>query len=377
MYKEKIKHKISLKKRLNFKSDFWDVLNYPFTRFLISIVLVCYCFVFIKAFINHQFHIPLTIISLLCGVFYQSYQIIRNKEKILIYSILSLFLSALSFISIQSNSSNPLIIWVYFYLGAYLIVFSLEHHQSLTTPFGEGISFLFAFGICYWFFEKQMLGVDTVLSTFITIILLIFLLYSILHAFFEIKHHHLSRFLLSFFTCCSILILSIDQIIELYSQGDITSEHRWVERLILLFRYFLLGLSSLYVFQNLMLLLSYLPNKYTRSYFSDVKQNTLIHIKRFSEDQISKTEACFALIFTVSVYSLNYIYQIIPINMSIWLSILLVPLVIQSFFHHKIDHSLTAAKLHASSSHKQISINSRIKNRKKRKRRKKSKSNKK
>lgn len=81
-----------------------------------------------------------------------------------------------------------------------------------------------------------------------------------------------------------------------------------------------------------MLLLSYFPNKYTRSYFSDVKQNTLIHIKRFSEDQISKTEAWFALIFTVSVYSLNYIYQIIPINMSIWLSILLVPLVIQSFF---------------------------------------------
>ena len=81
MHKEKIKHKISLKIRLNFKSDFWDVLNYPFTRFLIGIVLICYCFVFIKAFINHQFHIPLTIISLLCGVFYQSYQIIRNKEK--------------------------------------------------------------------------------------------------------------------------------------------------------------------------------------------------------------------------------------------------------------------------------------------------------
>lgn len=154
-------------------------MNYPFTRFLISIVLICYCFVFIKDFINHQFNIPLTIISLLCGVFYQSYQIIKNKEKILIYSILSLFLSALSFISIQSSSSNPLIIWVYFYLSAYLMIFSVEHHQSLTTPFGEGLSFLFALGICYWFFANQMLGVDTVLSTFITIILLIFLLYSV------------------------------------------------------------------------------------------------------------------------------------------------------------------------------------------------------
>lgn len=319
-----------------FSSSFWSTFQNPFIIVLTAITFLFYCSIFYLAFQEEKSLIPLTMATLILGLIYQSYKITQSTEKILIYLVISSFLSLLAFGQGENETvyvlSVHLEIWIYYFLAIFLIIMSVQHDKKITTPFGEGLSLLFCLAFLYWLFENYLFDFSFILTQVLSMTVLSVTAFSVIHALFKIKHNSVSRFILSISTCIAIVVLSLDNLFQLIDQGEPSFNKSLFENLILLTQYFLLGISALFLFQNIMLLLQYMPSKYTRSYFSDIKENTQSHIERFSKDQISWMEASLCLFISTFAYTLNYYFQIIPPNMCIWLVIFLCPLLIQYLF---------------------------------------------
>lgn len=326
------------KNKTSLNSSFGSNLRHPFVILLIAITIPFYFYLFYVAFQSEKNLIPLTMIALVFGLMYQSFKITKSIEKIIIYLMISAFLSLLAFTQGDNESIyvfvDHLEFWVYCYLFIFLLIMSIQHDKQMTLPFGEGLSLLFCLAFLYWLFENHLIDFSFILTQVLSVIAILVTTFSVLHALFKIQHNQISRFILSISTCIAIVVLSLNNLFQLMDQGDLGLNKTWTENFILLIQYFLLGVSALFLFQNVMLLLQYLPNRYTRSYFSDIKQNTQTHIKRFSEDQISWVEAIFCLCISIFAYTLNYYFRIIPPNMCIWLVIFLCPLLIQYLFAH-------------------------------------------
>ena len=323
-------------KNSKFNSFFGTLFHNPFIIFLTAIVLTLYFYICYVAFQEEKSLIPLTMVTLILGLIYQSYKITQSFKKILIYLTISSFVSLLAFGQGENEThyvfAEHIEIWIYFFLTIYLIIMSVEHDKKITTPFGEGLSLLFCLAFLYWLFENYLFDFSFILTQVLSMAVLLITAFSVIHALFKIKHNAFSRFILSISTCIAVVVLSLDNLFQLMDQGEPSFTKTIAENIILLIQYFLLGISALFLFQNIMLLLQYLPSKYTRSYFSDIKENTQAHIERFSKDQISWIEASLCLFISTFAYTLNYYFQIIPPNMCIWLVIFLCPLLIQYLF---------------------------------------------
>lgn len=329
------------KKKSQLNSPLESISQNKLITFSILIVIIFYFYLFYIAFESEQSLVPLTMIALVLGLIYQSFKITKSTKRIIIYLVISAFFSLFAFFPNENETTyiftDHLASWVYCFLIGFLLIMSVEHEKQITMPFGEGLSLLFCLAFSYWLFEKYLLNFEFILTQVLSVIVLLVTAFSILHALFKIKHNQFSRFILSISTCVAIVVLSLDNLFQLMHQGDLSLNKTWTANFILLIQYFLLGISALFLFQNMMLLLQYLPNKYTHSYFSDIKENTQTHIKRFSEDQISWIEGVLCLGISVFVYTLNYYLRIIPPNMCIWLVIFLCPLLIQYLFAQPIQ----------------------------------------
>jgi len=121
---------------------------------------------------------------------------------------------------------------------------------------------------------------------------------------------------------------AIDNIIRVFSNPNIENSKYLSDGLYIGLQYFLLGVSAVYIMQNYMLLVVFLPNK-NGNYRHDLSEAKKDHIDRYSDQQVYIGQSIFCILFVGTVYWLNYKYQVLPRHTMIWLVFLTFPLILQ------------------------------------------------
>lgn len=307
-------------------SSYW-ILGLLSIPFIFSIYLIYY------AFSSDQQFVPFSMVALIGGLIYESYRITQSYEKILIYSVISYVISLFAFAPHKNETIYSLEVhfhtWIYLYLIIYLLIFVVEQRKKTTASIGEGISFLFYLAFVYWLYEHHLLNVDHIFTQILSALIVGYSIFALFHAFSQIPHRAMSRLLLSIATSIVIFILCISNIRQLYDQGDLSLDRSASENIILSIQYFFLGTSAIYIFQNMMLLLAFMPSKYSRIYIKDFKEAAQNHIDRFSDAHISFVQASLCFVISTMAYTFNAYFQLLNPNSMIWLVILICPIILQ------------------------------------------------
>lgn len=126
-----------------------------------------------------------------------------------------------------------------------------------------------------------------------------------------------------------MFILAIDNVFNVFHNPEIETTRYLSQGIIIILQYFLLGISSMYIFQNILMLISYLPSKGSKSYYADIKEANAMHLSRYSERQVNAIHSIISIIIITPIYFLNYKYHFLPRNVLIWLVFLLFPIFIR------------------------------------------------
>lgn len=232
---------------LTFQSPFWSMFRYKFIIGLCILVFAFYLYIFVVLFQSDQRLIPFTMIALIVGMIYQSYQITKNLEKILIYSVITAFGSLLAFGQSKSEMiyhfEDHVRFWIYAFIFIYLFIMWVEHHKQMRTCLDEGSSLLLSMGLVYWIYSKDLFHFTNLWEITLNAFVLSFTLFSLIHAFFNFKYSALNRFILSFGSCLIIILLALDNLFNLTKMGDLNLAKTWQPNLFLILQYFLLGVS--------------------------------------------------------------------------------------------------------------------------------------
>ncbi len=77
--------------------------------------------------------------------------------------------------------------------------------------------------------------------------------------------------------------------------------------------------------------LLFLPGKKTffnEQYFRDIKDLKSKHVRRYSEEQVSRLYALYCVLFAGTVFVLNYRFQVFPRHLAIWMVFGVFPLLL-------------------------------------------------
>ena len=120
---------------------------------------------------------------------------------------------------------------------------------------------------------------------------------------------------------------AIDNIFRMASNKNSSFTTILSEQLFSNIQFFLLGVSTIYIVQNFLLLYFFLPNKHG-NYKEDLKRNIENHIERFSQDQLNLKYAVIIILLSSGIYIINYLFPLLPKHTMIWLVLVIVPLIL-------------------------------------------------
>jgi hypothetical protein len=133
-----------------------------------------------------------------------------------------------------------------------------------------------------------------------------------------------------------MVLFAIDNVYRVYQNDQVESTADISHVSYIALQYFLLGISAIYIIQNLLMLIGFLPGNgtlFNAQYFRDVRELKDDHIKRYSDRQVSIGYSFVCALFTSVVFGLNYYFQILPRHLAIWTVFLVFPFLLSMFDH--------------------------------------------
>jgi hypothetical protein len=279
--------------------------------------------------------IPISVIALILGVIYESKRI-TEKWSTVLYSALGSFLfSFLAFLPGKReriyNFENHIEMWPYTFIVIFIIITIAMNEDKIIPKLTEGITLMKSVAIIYWVIDYGFVNTENVFILSLMIVGVLFAIFSAVHAFTHIELTRTNRLILSVWSSIILVLFALDNIYRVYQNDDIENTNNLINGIWIGIQYFLLGISSVYIVQNMFMLIGFLPGKQTffnAQYYRDLKELKNQHIKRYSEEQISILNSIFCILFTSSVFYLNYKYQILPRHTAIWLVFVLFPIIL-------------------------------------------------
>ncbi|MBK7690105.1 MAG: hypothetical protein IPJ31_02965 [Bacteroidetes bacterium] len=87
-------------------------------------------------------------------------------------------------------------------------------------------------------------------------------------------------------------------------------------------QFFLVGISSIYIAQNILMIGAFLPGKH---YLYTVREIADVHIGRYSDEQVYLFDTILVLTVSLFAFVINYTFQYLPTNFMIWTMITITP----------------------------------------------------
>lgn len=290
--------------------------------------LLLFCLIFFDAFapIGNSQLIPLSLTGVIAGLTYENFRLNKKWIDFLLMLVGSLILGFFfSMFPSKSHSYNfvkHMQAWPYMFI-LFFIIFSVAFHKTKLIPWlSEKITLIQSIAFIYWVATHHFfIGRNPVLI-FLTTIGTGLCIFSFIHAF---TYYHLSdkaRLLLSVWSSMVMMLFAVNNIYGVYTSDAIESLSDFWEKVYEWFAYFLLGISSIYMSMNLLMLAGFLPAKgefFNKAYFRRVKRVKKQHMNRYSGQQTKKAHSIFWLVFAGTIFTANYCLDYLPAHTAIWM----------------------------------------------------------
>lgn len=288
-----------------------------------------------KANVSDRKILQLNFIALLLGLVFE-YRRISEKWATVLWTALGAYV--LSFFAFAKGKTQRVYIfedhlemWPYYFLGAFVLIAMAVQYTSVTKKLTEGITLLLTIAINYWIIANGYWDTSSIFVKFLIAINALLSIFAFYNAFSYSKLSNGVRLTLSLWSSVIALVLAVDNFLKLYKYRDIEHLPTFSDSALVFLQFFLLGISSIYITQNLTMVLAYLPGK---KYLETVREMNDVHLKRFSNEQVYIVDAIIVLIISLTAFVLNYSFEFLPTNFMIWTTITLTPLLL--FLTHKL-----------------------------------------
>jgi hypothetical protein len=291
--------------------------------------------------------IPLNIVALMAGVIFESKRITNRWLLVVFIGIISL-LFAYAFLKFIAGSGldyrfelfflpNTIIrIWPPIFLVLYFI-FSLAFYKYRIIPkLTEGITLLQSIAVIYWVIDYGFITINNLFTQAFLVIGLLFSLFSIFHAFTNTHLSRTNKLILSIWSSIIMMLFALDNLQLINQPAPIENTENLLQILYLGLQYFLLGISSIYIIQNFIMLAGFLPHPwrfFNSEYFSNVQELKEDHIYRYSDQQVTPLHSLICILFIGTIFYLNYHYQMVPKQFAIWMAFVIFPIVV-TFYNY-------------------------------------------
>lgn len=283
-----------------------------------------------RASISDRKLFSISLIALFAGLLYESFRVSDNWKIVVGIFVGTYLFSLFSFLPGKSehiyNFENHIEMWPYFFIFIFALFFGVVHKDRVTAKLTEGVTLLLSISLIYWAFDHGFMNFHNWFSISLMTIGLLLSIFSIINALTHIHLSRTNRLTLSIWSTVIMFAFAIDNIIRVFSNPDIESSKYLSYGLYIGIQYFLLGVSAVYIMQNYMLLVAFLPSK-NGNYKHDLKENKKDHVDRYSDEQVNIGHSLFCIVFTVTIYWLNHKFKILPRHTMIWLVFLTFPLI--------------------------------------------------
>jgi hypothetical protein len=310
------------------KSAGYDLTPIAIILAIISLLLTIY--IGYRAYVSDRNLFSLSLVAVFAGLFFESFKISENWKHVIYKFIGTYVFSLFCFLPGKNekvyNFENHIEMWPYYFIFCFLIISIIIYQEKLIAKLTEGTTLMLSISIIYWTIDYGFLNIDHWFAKTCIILALCFSIFSLVHALSYITLTRSVRLTLSIWSTVITGIFALENIIKVYSNGDITSTQYLPHGLFISLQYFLLGVSAIYITQNFYLLLSFLPSR-NGNYRKELRETINQHVDRFSPNQVDIFLSVLCILYTVALYATNYKYQILPTNMAIWLVFVTFPLI--------------------------------------------------
>lgn len=268
---------------------------------------------------------------LLAGLIFEFKTICERWDKVMLTACLSFSFSFIAFFPIKEiGVENCLRIWPFMICAAFGVITVFSYREKSSIKLTEGITFMQCLAIIYWLInELTTANHHNALYVLLGVVLICFA-FTAFHAFSYAKLTDRTRFLLSFWSAIIMTFFASLNIYTVYKMQQIATG---TDVILTLFQHLFLGISSVYIIQNIYLIVSYIPTENwneMKRYKKNRKNITAFHISRFSDKQVRRTHAAICFIACGLLFGINYLLDFVPANLTIWIAFLLVPLLLDA-----------------------------------------------
>jgi len=270
--------------------------------------------------------VPVSVIALITGAIIEIKRLTPKWSTVIGIVLFSLLLSSISFMPGKHENVYDwgihLKIWPYAFLFIFLIFAYAIHKDKIIPRMTEGITLILSVGFLYWLVDHDFYVTKSAVQKAFVIVGFVVAIFSIINAFVNIKLSPSLRLSLSIWSSIIMILLAVDNIYGVYQQGAVEDSVYLADKVYIGLQYFLLGTSSIYIFQNFMMIALFLPDKYrffNAEYFNDVRILKREHINRYSENQSGMKLSFIGLVVSSGFFLSNYLLEFLPTNTAIWL----------------------------------------------------------
>lgn len=297
---------------------------------ILGLILTIY--IAYRTSISHRNLFSISILALFAGLLFESFRVSKSWKTVLYIFIGAYFFSLSTFLPGKNEPiydfENHIEKWPYFFILFFAVVFAIFNKEKVTAKLSEGITLLLSLSLVYWIVDYGFTNYHNWFVITIIAFVLFLSAFSILNALTNIHLSKTSRLTLSVWSTIIMFAFAIDNIISVFSNQNIESSKYLSEALYIGLQYFFLGISSIYIIRNYMLLVAFFPNK-NGNYKNDLKENIKVHVDRYSDNQVFIGYSMFCIFYAGFLFYFNFIYQVLPRNTMIWFVFLTFPLILQ------------------------------------------------
>jgi hypothetical protein len=279
--------------------------------------------------------IPISVLAIIAGVIFEAKRLSENWSTVLLTALGSFIFSLLAFLPGKReyvyNFENHIAIFPYWFVIVFAIFSIITNGDKVIPKLTEGTTLLQSIAVFYWVFDYGFIDTKSVFLKILMVIGLVFSIYSVFHAFTHAILSRTSRLTLSIWSSIIMMLFASDNIYRVYQNEQIENTSDITNGLYIGLQFFLLGVSCIYIIQNFIMLMGFLPGKRTffnAEYFRDLKELKSDHVKRYSDKQVSILHSFFCVLITGTIFAFNYHYQLLPSNVVIWIVFVTFPIIL-------------------------------------------------
>ena len=280
----------------------------------------------------------ISLIALFSGLIFESYRISKNWKIVIFTFVGSYILSLTSFLPGKREKEYIFENHIEFFPYAIIFLFALFtaafNKEKTTAKVTEGITLIQSLSLIYLIIDYNLKDSENWFLKIILVIAILFSLFSIFHSLTYLKLSKTVRLTLSVWSTIIMFAFAIINIYNVYQNEEIENSKYISQGLYIVLQYFLLGVSAIYIAQNYMLLVGFLPSR-NGNYKNELTENKKDHLERFSENQVNIKDSIFCILYAIIIYGLNFKYNFLPSLTMIWLVFFTFPLILNTIENKK------------------------------------------